>query len=173
MSQLVLLRPLSGCRRPNHQFRRPSVDGQKSVFLEPLQLALSINRCVVYSFSIDEAMDNTTGRARSTFSARRWEANLWRWHGDDVTSIDYLRMDIEWAEWHISCRRWQILQSGMLDKVRQLAIEFHLSFTALLFDADQGPIPVPLFHHPLCRDLRDGSVSIPSTTFPSSRKSPR
>ena len=100
-------------------------------------------------------------------------ANLWRWHGDDVTSIDYLRMDIEWAEWHISCRRWQILQSGMLDKVRQLAIEFHLSFTALLFDADQGPIPVPLFHHPLCRDLRDGSVSIPSTTFPSSRKSPR
>ena len=54
--------------------------------------------------------------------------------GDDV-AIDYLKMDVKWAEWHVLS---QILQSGMLDKVRQLAVKIHLPFTASFSDADQG-----------------------------------
>ena len=42
-------------------------------------------------------------------------------HGDVV--IDYLKMDIEGAEWAIIP---QIIKSGMMDKVRQLAFEIHL-----------------------------------------------
>lgn len=38
--------------------------------------------------------------------------------------IDYLKIDVEFAEWHILP---QVLQSGMLNKVRQLAVEFHFS----------------------------------------------
>ena len=37
--------------------------------------------------------------------------------------IDYLKIDIELAEWKVIP---QIIQSGMLKKVRQLGIEFHL-----------------------------------------------
>lgn len=37
--------------------------------------------------------------------------------------IDYLKMDIEYSEWKVLP---QIIQSGMLPKVRQLGIEFHL-----------------------------------------------
>lgn len=43
-------------------------------------------------------------------------------HGD--VFIDYLKMDIEGAEWAIIP---QIIESGMMDKVRQLAFEIHLS----------------------------------------------
>ena len=43
-------------------------------------------------------------------------------HGDVV--IDYLKMDIEGAEWAIIP---QIIESGMMGKVRQLAFEIHLS----------------------------------------------
>lgn len=46
------------------------------------------------------------------------------WHGSDDI-IDYLKMDIEWAEWSVLPH---ILQSGMMDKVRQLAVEIHLPF---------------------------------------------
>ena len=42
-------------------------------------------------------------------------------HG--VKVIDYLKIDIDWSEWDVLR---QILQSGMLDKVRQLTVEFHL-----------------------------------------------
>ena len=42
-------------------------------------------------------------------------------HGETV--IDYLKIDIEWSEWN--CLK-QILKSGMLEKVRQLSVEFHL-----------------------------------------------
>jgi len=43
-------------------------------------------------------------------------------HGETV--IDYLKIDIEANEWHVLP---QIVQSGMLKKVRQLAIEAHFS----------------------------------------------
>lgn len=43
-------------------------------------------------------------------------------HGEAV--IDYLKIDIEGNEWHVLP---QIVQSGMLKKVRQLAIEAHFS----------------------------------------------
>jgi hypothetical protein len=43
-------------------------------------------------------------------------------HGDDAI-IDYLKMDIEFNEWTVIP---QIIESGMLAKVRQLGIEFHL-----------------------------------------------
>jgi hypothetical protein len=42
-------------------------------------------------------------------------------HGDTI--IDFLKIDIEWNEW--TCFK-QILKSGMLEKVRQLSVEFHL-----------------------------------------------
>ena len=41
-------------------------------------------------------------------------------HGN--VSIDYLKMDAEFAEWDVIP---QILQSGMLDKVKQLGLEIH------------------------------------------------
>jgi hypothetical protein len=43
-------------------------------------------------------------------------------HGEHV--IDYLKIDIEFDEWVAIP---QIVESGMLDKIRQLAIEIHLS----------------------------------------------
>lgn len=42
-------------------------------------------------------------------------------HGEAV--IDYLKIDIEGAEWRVLT---QILQSGMFDKVRQLGVEIHI-----------------------------------------------
>ena len=42
-------------------------------------------------------------------------------HGERV--IDYLKIDIEWEEWEVMK---QIIDSGMLSKVRQLGIELHL-----------------------------------------------
>jgi len=42
-------------------------------------------------------------------------------HGETI--IDYLKIDIEWQEWEVLK---QILKSGMLEKVRQLSVEFHL-----------------------------------------------
>ena len=42
-------------------------------------------------------------------------------HGERV--IDYLKIDIEWEEWEVMK---QIIDSGILTKVRQLAVEFHL-----------------------------------------------
>ncbi len=44
-------------------------------------------------------------------------------HGDSV--IDYLKMDIEATEWRVLP---QIIESGMMDKVRQLAVEIHLDY---------------------------------------------
>ena len=42
-------------------------------------------------------------------------------HGAHI--IDYLKIDIEWSEWDAL---EQIIKSGMLSKVRQMAVEFHL-----------------------------------------------
>lgn len=42
--------------------------------------------------------------------------------GHEGRVIDYLKIDIERAEWDVLP---QILQSGMLSKIRQLAVEFH------------------------------------------------
>lgn len=55
------------------------------------------------------------------------------WHGD--VNIDYLKLDIEWAEWQVLP---QILNSGMLDKVRQLAVEIHFPFKPPHFLHGQG-----------------------------------
>ena len=49
-------------------------------------------------------------------------ANKERHHDDDAV-IDYLKMDIEWDEWAVLP---QIIGSGMLAKIRQLTVEFHL-----------------------------------------------
>ena len=155
---------------------KAGLDGQKAVCLDPPQLAPPVNRCVVYSFGIndewsfDEAMASYGCRVFS-FDPKgqqqhnrtdkihffRWALgsesilasndtdvptktldeiyrDLSGWHGQDVV-IDYLKMDIEWAEWRVLP---QIIQSGMLDKVRQLAVEIHLPFTAPYFNAGQG-----------------------------------
>ena len=48
-------------------------------------------------------------------------------HSADAV-IDYLKIDIEGAEWNVLPH---ILQSGMMDKVRQLAVEIHLSKTSI------------------------------------------
>lgn len=42
-------------------------------------------------------------------------------HGSEI--IDYLKIDIEFAEWNVLP---QILKSGMINKVRQMGVEFHL-----------------------------------------------
>ena len=42
-------------------------------------------------------------------------------HGETI--IDYLKIDIEWQEWEVLK---QILKSGMIGKIRQLSVEFHL-----------------------------------------------
>ena len=155
---------------------KAGLDGQKAVCLDPPQLAPPVNRCVVYSFGIndewsfDEAMASYGCRVFS-FDPKgqqqhnrtdkihffRWALgsesilasndtdvptktldeiyrDLSGWHGQNVV-IDYLKMDIEWAEWRVLP---QIIQSGMLDKVRQLAVEIHLPFTAPYFNAGQG-----------------------------------
>lgn len=42
-------------------------------------------------------------------------------HGEKV--IDYLKIDIESAEWNVLP---QTIESGMLSRVKQLAVEFHI-----------------------------------------------
>ncbi|XP_045034862.1 uncharacterized protein LOC116936255 [Daphnia magna] len=49
-------------------------------------------------------------------------------HGANVF-IDYLKIDIESAEWIVLP---QILESGMMDKVRQLSVEIHMDFNEAL-----------------------------------------
>jgi hypothetical protein len=44
-------------------------------------------------------------------------------HDSNVDIIDYLKMDIETAEWRVLP---QIVESGMMDKVKQLSVEIHL-----------------------------------------------
>ncbi|XP_045031734.1 uncharacterized protein LOC123474016 [Daphnia magna] len=56
------------------------------------------------------------------------------WHGEE-SIIDYLKLDIEWGEWHILP---QIIESGMMDKVRQLAVEIHLPYRAPFFERGQS-----------------------------------
>lgn len=48
--------------------------------------------------------------------------DLKTYHGEVV--IDYLKMDVEGAEWKAIP---QIIESGMINKVRQIGVEFHLS----------------------------------------------
>ncbi|XP_057381535.1 probable methyltransferase-like protein 24 [Daphnia carinata] len=50
-------------------------------------------------------------------------------HAD--VNIDYLKIDIESAEWEVIP---DIIRSGMLAKVRQLGVEFHLSRNTDLYD---------------------------------------
>jgi hypothetical protein len=45
-------------------------------------------------------------------------------HGDGNDGIiDYLKIDVETAEWRVLP---QIVESGMMDKVKQLSVEIHL-----------------------------------------------
>ena len=44
-------------------------------------------------------------------------------HGGDSSIIDYLKIDVETNEWRVLP---QMIESGMMDKVRQLAVEIHL-----------------------------------------------
>lgn len=44
------------------------------------------------------------------------------WHGE--FAIDYLKMDIEHAEWDVLP---QIIRSDMINKIRQIGVEFHVS----------------------------------------------
>jgi hypothetical protein len=46
-------------------------------------------------------------------------------HNDDAV-IDYLKIDIETTEWDVLP---QIIQSGMMNRVRQLSVEIHLDLT--------------------------------------------
>ena len=48
---------------------------------------------------------------------------LSRMHGDEAI-IDYLKIDIDWAEWSVIP---EIIESGILDRVRQLGMEIHLT----------------------------------------------
>ena len=53
--------------------------------------------------------------------------NLKSYHGEAV--IDYLKIDGDWDQWEVIP---QIIQSGMLSKIRQLSIELHLNRTATI-----------------------------------------
>lgn len=44
-------------------------------------------------------------------------------HGEEAV-IDYLKFDIEWGEWNVIP---ELIESGILDKVRQMSIEIHLT----------------------------------------------
>lgn len=156
------------------------LDGQKAVCLYPPQLAPVPERCVVYSFGIndewsfDEAMEEygcqvfsfdpsmnishhnrtdnihffrmglgaqskeektnqTDDQLVETKTLAQIYNQLKEWHGQVV--IDYLKMDIEWAEWLVLP---DIFKSGMLDKVRQMAVEIHLPFQPPHFLDGQG-----------------------------------
>ena len=155
---------------------RAGLDGQKAVCLDPPQLAPPVNRCVVYSFGIndewsfDEAMasygcrvfsfdpkgqqqHNRTDKihffrwalgSESTLASNDTDVptktldeiyrDLSGWHGQNVV-IDYLKMDIEWAERRVFP---QILQSACWIRCARLAVQIHLPFTASFFDAGQG-----------------------------------
>lgn len=169
------------------------LDGQKAICLDPPQLAPSPDRCVVYSFGIndewsfDEAMErygcqvfafdpsmNVSHHNRTDnihfFRMRlgvegesndiRWQPtgtgtgtgtnqtddsiavkslsqiydDLKEWHAQDAI-IDYLKLDIEWAEWRVLP---DIVRSGMIDKVRQLAVEVHFPYQPPHFLEGQG-----------------------------------
>ena len=60
---------------------------------------------------------NANGWRMATLSALRRKLH----HVDDV--IDYLKMDVEGAEWAV-LQRW--IQDGDLSRVKQLAVEVHL-----------------------------------------------
>lgn len=64
---------------------------------------------------------------------RKWKLRtletIYKKLGHEGRIIDYLKMDIEGSEWKVLP---QILKSGMMGKIRQLGVEFHLSsFTTL------------------------------------------
>lgn len=143
----------------------PAIDGQKAVCLDRPHLAPSPDKCIAYSFGInnewsfDEAMekygcrvfafdpsmnvsdhdrsewihfyqialgskDGDTWNGRSGVQTRTLDSihkMLKSRHDSDV--IDYLKLDIETAEWDVLP---QIVSSGMMDKVRQLSVEIHL-----------------------------------------------
>lgn len=71
------------------------------------------------------------GLHKSLIAIRR---DLPEWRGEDA-DIDYLKIDIKWAEWHVLP---QILQSGMMGKERQLAAVIQLTLVTSYFGEDLG-----------------------------------
>lgn len=65
--------------------------------------------------------DEITDNDWKVFSLSSIYKNLTAKHGAKI--IDYLKIDIEFAEWDVLP---QIMESGMLAKVRQLGVEIHL-----------------------------------------------
>ncbi len=63
---------------------------------------------------------------RDYINQAHWKINtlrtIYQNLGHEGKTIDYLKMDIETSEWTVLP---QILKSGMLAKIRQLAVEFH------------------------------------------------
>lgn len=97
--------------------------------------------CHVYSFdpSMDDVQHDHTTRIHFYKLGLGWTDGIdetWKWELKSLQSIykmlqtkhgqvpiDYLKIDIESAEWSALP---QIIQSGMLKKVRQLGVEIHL-----------------------------------------------
>ena len=97
--------------------------------------------CSVYAFdpSMEAADHNRTEKIhffRTGLSGKDEERNDQGWKVKTLSSIysklkpqhgaaviDYLKIDIEWAEWDVIP---QIIRSGMLDNIRQMGIEIHL-----------------------------------------------
>ncbi|XP_032796615.2 methyltransferase-like protein 24 [Daphnia magna] len=82
-----------------------------------------------YNFGISgkDQFDNKKGWDLKTLSSIY--SILKEIHQQADVNIDYLKIDIEWAEWEVIP---DIIRSGMLAKVRQLGVEFHLSRNASL-----------------------------------------
>ena len=143
----------SGARYP------AGLDGQYPVCLDPPSVAPPPEKCLVYSFGInnewsfddamvlygcqvyafDPSMSNKTKRGPNihfydwavsevddpeykSFTLSTIYDKLKPLHGDGAV-IDYLKIDIEHDEWLVVP---QIVQSGFLDKVRQLVMEVHV-----------------------------------------------
>lgn len=154
----------SSCRL-SHAFggkmmKNPSgLDGQKSVCLDPVEVAPKPGNCLVYSFGIndewsfDDAMEQYGCQIfafdpsmklgdhkrsemiqfykmgigiKDHINNAKWKINtlqtIYKNLGHEGKIIDYLKMDIEGGEWDVLA---EILKSGMMPKVRQLAVEFH------------------------------------------------
>jgi hypothetical protein len=94
-------------------------DHDHSLFVHFYNLGLSDRDQV-----IDDDVGGSFGNKwtmKSLDSIYRMLATKRRHDADAV--IDYLKIDIEWDEWNVLP---QIIESGMLAKVRQLTFEFHL-----------------------------------------------
>ena len=75
-----------------------------------------------YDWGLSDRDEVTTDKQWTLRSLSSIYNNLTARHGPKI--IDYLKIDVEFAEW---IALPQIIQSGMLSKVRQLGLEIHLT----------------------------------------------